>query len=390
MIERDIEKRAAAYVEDLLPDCISLLCRMTAVEAPTGDEGARAELLRSIFLEAGLDDVSIDDIGNVTGIRRGQTRRAILLEAHMDTVFPRGTVTAAPSVIDGEIHCPGVGDNTVGLVTVITALKVLNHLGIQTRHDLIFAGTVREEGLGNLGGIRRLIDTFRNSLDACITVDGFQYQDIVYKGSGIHTERICFNGRGGHSAERDIYPQALLAAAAAADRIGRLPLQGTQTIAVTSFRAGNGTAIHAIPESAELIVNYRAAAPEEYAVIGDVFDDILSSVQAQYGIAFTREVLCDVPCGTQNTDLPLIHMLHGVIEDLGGTVRYAGGGCTNANIPISVGIPAVALGSGPKDYGEHSLVEYMDITHLDKALLAPILLLLRMSSVQETTEGGEV
>jgi acetylornithine deacetylase/succinyl-diaminopimelate desuccinylase-like protein len=217
MIERDIEKRAAAYVEDLLPDCISLLCRMTAVEAPTGDEGARAELLRSIFLEAGLDDVSIDDIGNVTGIRRGQTRRAILLEAHMDTVFPRGTVTAAPSVIDGEIHCPGVGDNTVGLVTVITALKVLNHLGIQTRHDLIFAGTVREEGLGNLGGIRRLIDTFRNSLDACITVDGFQYQDIVYKGSGIHTERICFNGRGGHSAERDIYPQALLAAAAAAD-----------------------------------------------------------------------------------------------------------------------------------------------------------------------------
>ena len=107
----------------------------------------------------------------------------------MDTVFPRGTVTAAPSVIDGEIHCPGVGDNTVGLVTVITALKVLNHLGIQTRHDLIFAGTVREEGLGNLGGIRRLIDTFRNSLDACITVDGFQYQDIVYKGSGIHTER---------------------------------------------------------------------------------------------------------------------------------------------------------------------------------------------------------
>lgn len=188
----------------------------------------------------------------------------------------------------------------------------------------------------------------------------------------------------------NIYPQALLAAAAAADRIGRLPLQGTQTIAVTSFRAGNGTAIHAIPESAELIVNYRAAAPEEYAVIGDVFDDILSSVQAQYGIAFTREVLCDVPCGTQNTDLPLIHMLHGVIEDLGGTVRYAGGGCTNANIPISVGIPAVALGSGPKDYGEHSLVEYMDITHLDKALLAPILLLLRMSSVQETTEGGEV
>lgn len=388
-MKRDLERSAAACVEELLPSCISLLCQLTAIEAPTGEEQSRAEFLRKIFQDEGLDNVTIDSQGNVWGIRRGRSERAVLLEAHMDTVFPFGTVTAVPSVENGEIHCPGVGDNTTGLVTIITTLKVLNRLGVRTQHDLIFAGTVREEGMGNLAGIRYLLDTFQDRLDASVTIDGFQYQDIVYKGSGIRTECITFKGKGGHSAEKNIRPQALLAAAETAERVGALTLRGTQTIAATAFHAGSSSAIHAIPDQADLTVNYRATSPEEFAAIGDAFNKVLSDTAAKHDIHFTREILCSVPCGSQDPALPLIRTLHSVIESLGGTVRYAAGGCTNANVPIARGIPAVAMGSGPADYGEHSLAEYMDVTHLDKALLAPVLLILRLSGISETEEGGD-
>ena len=128
------------------------------IEAPTGQEGRRAEKMCDRFKALGLEDVHIDQYGNAVGIRKGSDSESyILIEAHMDTVFPKGTVIEMPKLDGNIIRCPGIHDNTAGLANLLAVIRALDAANIKTKYSLMFAGTVGEEGLGCLRGMKGII-----------------------------------------------------------------------------------------------------------------------------------------------------------------------------------------------------------------------------------------
>lgn len=378
---KTVEETGKKYIKEAMPKYIETLLDWVTVEAPSGEEEERAELMCKAFRENGLSDVYIDKHGNAVGIRYGRRRdRYIVVEAHMDTVFPKGTVKERPKVENGVIRCPGIGDNTAGMVTVVTTLAALNHAGYESEYSILFAGTVGEEALGKSKGIRGLVADHGERIAHCITIDGFQYQDIVYKATGLKTEAYRFFGSSAHAAERDIAPQALLSAARMAEALEKIPLSEKtgDTLAVTNIHGGSKSNLHLIPGEAELIVNYRSRSPEAMASMEEQVHSLAMEEAQQSGIRYEIEVLCDSPCGEQSPERTIVKALDEVITSLGGKTRYAGGGSTNANVPTAAGISSVAIGSSNRDFGEHTLEEFMETEEVYKSVQSVYLLILRI------------
>ena len=368
-----IYENRARFIEDLLD--------MTAIEAPSHHEQARAEELCRRFRDAGLADVHIDSVGNAIGFHYGRERDTfVLLEAHMDTVFPFGTVTERPTVgPDGVIRCPGVSDNTAGLVNLVHVARTITSLDIETKYTLVFAGTVNEEGQGN-DGIKGLLDTFGDRLKYSITVDGCEYQDIVYLATAIRAKRYVIRGMGGHPySEYGVIPQALRVASEIAGRITeiRVPAEPKTTVVVSNIHAGDPAVTNAIPETAELTIDFRSNSQKWMKHLDETIEMIVrSSVEAEackwtlsekeIRLDYDEEVLLDVPGGEQPADMPLVKMLEESILAVGGTPYFAKGGCCNSNVSIARGIPTVAMGTSNLELGEHTLDEFMPTDHIYK------------------------
>ncbi len=383
MKDKQREKEGLMYIRSNFDHFLDNLLDMVMIEAPTGYEQKRAEKMCEAFQLYGLHEVCIDEHGNAIGIRRGRCRdRYILLEAHMDTVFPFGTVSEIPKIIDGKIFCPGIGDNTAGLAEILMVLETLQELSIETEYSLLFAGTVCEEGRGSLRGIKGILSDYGKQITQVITVDGFQYEDIVYNATGIVTKKITLQGQGGHSAEQGIAPQAILTGAEMVNQIKNidLPLESGATLAVTMFSSGNEENPHTIPETADVIVNYRCRSSLDLQRIDEQLLRLVWEICNRAEILYNIETLCDIPAGTQSREVGIVRALAEVIRDLGGEARYAEGGCTNANAAIHAGIPAVAVGSSNIDYREHTLQEYMEVEKARICIEEIYLLILRLSA----------
>ena len=174
-------------------------CELTMIEAPTGDEYDRAVWMVERFKELGLTDCHVDQYNNAIGVRKGTGGgKKIAVEGHMDTVFPRGSVTKEPEIKDGIIYAPGIGDDTRGCIAVLGVIRVLNAMNIKTKGDVVFMGTAREEGMGGLGGIRDfMIDN--KDIDGYLNIDGGGVGGIVYQATGMRTCEANFYGIGGHA-----------------------------------------------------------------------------------------------------------------------------------------------------------------------------------------------
>ena len=194
----DVELALARIVEldsRLLADVIEL----NEIPAPPFGEELRAARFAEMLTEAGLADVTIDDVGNVIGRRPGTVGdRTIVYAAHLDTVFPAETDVTVR--IEGDVlRAPGIGDNTRGLVVVLGVLRAIQHAGLQTEADILFVGNVGEEGLGDLRGVKHLFRDDGPKIDLMIAVDGGATSRIVYGGVGSHRYRVTYRGPGGHS-----------------------------------------------------------------------------------------------------------------------------------------------------------------------------------------------
>lgn len=389
-----LKEQGLQYIYNSRQDFIEDLLDMTAIEAPSFHERQRAEALCKKFEEAGLSDVHIDKTGNAVGIRWGASRsQYILLEAHMDTVFPFGTVTERPKVGgDGIIRCPGVSDNTAGLVNLIYVAKALQYIDLRTEKTLIFAGTVNEESMGDSDGIKGLLEDYAGKIEACITIDGCEYNDIVYKATAIKTKKYTLQGMGGHPySEYGVIPQVLTLVSEMAVKIGAIPVPGEPKtiVAVTSLRAGDEAVIHAIPDTASFIVNYRSnskAWMEKLdAEIEHIVKETLSAEREKWMalgenlcLDYSSELLCDMLGGEQADDCEIVKALDEAIREVGGSPYYAKGGCCNSNVPISMGIPAVAIGTSNLERGEHTLEEFTPTEHIYKCTQEIFLMALKM------------
>ena len=191
--------RAVAFAEADQPRCLEEHIRLTEIEAPTYHEQARAEAFAELLRNEGLENVHIGKGGNVIGTLKGSMPgKAVLVDAHLDTVFPFGSVTKVREE-NGILYTPGICDDTRALAMMLSCIRALKAADITTRKDVIFLGSTREEGSGSMGGMVDFLSEHQDEIECCISVDSSALQNIIYCATGLRTVEFTFRGIGGHA-----------------------------------------------------------------------------------------------------------------------------------------------------------------------------------------------
>jgi tripeptide aminopeptidase len=361
-------ERAYRIIEELEPRTQEDLIRLTEIPAPPFMEEARAKVYLEWLIEAGADSAFIDEEGNVVAIRRGvQGGRTVALGGHLDTVFPEGTDVTVKTRGD-TLYAPGIGDDTRGLLVVLTVLRAMERAGLETEDDVWFVGVVGEEGLGDLRGMKYLFREGAHPIDSWIEVDGGGLTGVVNAGLGSYRYRVTFKGPGGHSwgAFGMANPAHALGRAVthfvtAADPITR---EGERT-SYNVGTLGGGTSVNSIPFEAVMEVDMRSEDPASLDRIDAVFREMMQKGLDDENAARRRGPALEMdldqvgnrPSGTLDPEHPLVQRALATGEIFGG-FSGLGVSSTNSNVPISLGVPAVTIGRGGIGGANHSPDEW--------------------------------
>lgn len=349
---------------------IADLIRITETPAPPFKEAARAALFAQMLRDAGVTDVTIDAEGNVLGLRPGREEGPVfVVSAHLDTVFPEGTpikVTRA-----GErLLAPGIGDDSLGLASLLVWARLLDANAITTRHPVLFVGTVGEEGAGDLRGVRHLFTKgeYAGRIAAFLSVDNADAGRIVNAAVGSRRYRLAFRGPGGHSygAFGIVNPMAAMAEAVRGIYAIEVPAEPKTTYAATVV--SGGTSVNAIPDVVTLDVDMRSGDPGalrrlELAVLaaaeaGVAGENAARSTRAG-AVSLDPQLIGDRPAGMTPVDHPLVTSAVAAAQAAGFAGRLDESS-TDSNIPMSLGIPALTIGTGAGGGRTHSVEEYLE------------------------------
>lgn len=392
-------ERAFEEIEALEPRTLVDHVTLTEVAAPPFQEAERAGVYADWLREAGADSVFIDDEGNVVAIRSGRgapgddgRRRTVAISGHLDTVFPPDVDVTVEQRGD-TLYAPGIGDDTRGLIAVLTVLRALERTGVETRDDVLFIATVGEEGLGDLRGMKHLFREGARPIDAWIDLDGTGLGRIVNKGLGSHRFRVTFRGAGGHSWGAFGLANPAHALARAIRRFETVADTMTRSGPRTSYnvgRIGGGTSVNSIPFEAWMEVDMRSVSEESLARIDAAFRDAMAAALEEANairregppLELDVEQIGDRPSGEIPDDHPLVERAAAAIRRFGGEPRL-GRSSTDSNIPISRGIPAVTIGSGGVGGGAHSPGEWWVNEDGHLAIQAALLLLVSEAGLAE-------
>ena len=352
---------------------VEQLITITEIPAPPFAEQARAAYMAEQFRSLGLSEIATDKEGNVTGIRRGTVKAGgplLVISAHLDTVFPADTkLTVQRS--GATLMAPGIGDDTLGLAAMLGWIRAMNKAKVQTRHDILFVATVGEEGPGDLRGVRFLHTkgAYKDRIAAFVSFDGAHADRIVTSAVGSKRYKIAFTGPGGHSygAFGIVNPMAAMA-----DTVRRLYEVKVPEDPRTSYAASmisGGTSVNTIPDRIELQVDMRSPDPAELARLEARFLDIVDqSVGAENfarstavgEVAAEKTVIGDRPPGSTAHDNQLVQAAVAAMEQYGYTPDFAESS-TDANIAMSMKIPAITVGTGNGGGRAHTVDEYLNI-----------------------------
>ena len=361
-------RRAFDVIMELEPRTHSDLIELTEIPAPPFGEENRGRRYAELLREAGADSVEIDAVGNVIARRRGAGKgRVVALAAHLDTVFPEGTDVTVR--IEGDkMKAPGIGDDTRGLVLVLTVLRAMNQAAVRTEAEVLFIGTVGEEGLGDLRGVKHLFGENGTRIDSWIAVDGGGIERVLHEGIGSHRYRVTFKGPGGHSwgAFGLGNPAHALARAIRLfdDAAAEYVAQGPRT-SYSIGRIGGGTSVNSIPFEAWMEVDMRSVSPERLDGIDSIFQDAVTQALSEqnkfrrHGDLLTVDVdmVGDRPSGSTDPQTPIVQRARAATRFL-GTEPQLGTGSTDSNVPMAMGLPAITIGRGGTGEGAHSLREW--------------------------------
>jgi acetylornithine deacetylase/succinyl-diaminopimelate desuccinylase-like protein len=360
---------AVARIERGDAAVLAMQMTMAAIPAPTGHEAARALAVHAALSRAGCTNVTEDDVGNVIARLRPPARMPrdddeapVVCLAHLDTVFPLEMPLVAAR--DGDqVTCPGIGDNGRGLAAFIALAAQLAHPGVRglVRRPIELVATVGEEGAGNLRGARRYFDA-RDERGAprphaVLVLDGPGDSAIVHHAIASERIRIHIAGPGGHSwVDRDA-PSAISAAALAVNAIGQLGRSLRHEGSITVTRIGGGESLTSIPQHAWFDVDTRARTP---ALLARARHELRRSVAAiAAGLQSRIELLGERPGGSLDDRHPLVVLAQQATR-WRGVEPVSAIASTDANIPLSRGIPAITIGAGGTGGGAHTAAEWYD------------------------------
>ena len=362
-------KGAVEAIKAAEPQTIEDQVRLCEVEAPPFKETKRAQVYARMFREAGLQNVRIDKAGNVLGDRPGaQPRPRLAFSAHLDTVFPEGTdvtVKREGTLLKG----PGIGDDCRGLAVVLAVIRAMNQAKLQTPGSITFVGTVGEEGLGDLRGVKFLFnESLKGQIDRFVSIDGTGL-GVTHLAVGSLRYRVTFKGPGGHSygAFGLSNPMHALGRAIAAISQFEVPADPKTTFNVG--RIGGGTSVNAIPFDAWFEMDLRSASPAALQSLDAKFhravDDAVKAEDARWSksaLSVDKVLVGNRPAGQTAVTSPIVQAAVSVTRALGFTVTLDEGS-TDSNIPMSLGIPAITIDGGGRGSGAHALDESFDSTN---------------------------
>jgi acetylornithine deacetylase/succinyl-diaminopimelate desuccinylase-like protein len=366
---------------------------LVVVAAPPFGEKPRAEWLCERFRELGLEDVQLDGMGNALGVCRGSGHadeaECVLLSAHIDTVFPAET-PIHPRLDGTRLAAPGACDNGAGVVALLAIAAALRHAQIQPACDLVFAGNVGEEGEGNLRGMRHLYEhaPWRGRIAAHVVLDGAGHEVAVTHALGSKRYLVAVSGPGGHSwtdAGR-VNPIVVLSRAIA--RLGELKLNGSPRTTLNVGTIEGGTSVNAIPERVAARFDARSTEAEQlvrlevelHRAVEDAVIEANKNIKKELGLRFTIDVIGDRPAGSLPEHAVLFENLRAVDRHLGIRTEPRTAS-TDANIPLSLGVPAISLGAGGDGGGIHTRGEWYDARGRKLGLRRILLLLLACCSI---------
>jgi tripeptide aminopeptidase len=360
--------------------------RLCEIAAPPFKETARGKAYAQAFRDLGLKNVRIDKVGNVLGERPGAAARPhVVFSAHLDTVFPEETdvrVTRLGSVLKG----PGIGDDCRGLAVVIGVIKAMADASVQTEGTITFVGTVGEEGLGDLRGVKQLFEgELKGKIDRFVSVDGTGL-GITHIGVGSKRYRVAFKGPGGHSYGAFGLANPIHALGRAIAKIGDFQVPTDPKTTFNVGRIGGGTSVNSIAFEAWAEVDMRSADSAALQSVDANFhkavDTALEEENLRWAnrgkLAVDKTLVGDRPAGRTPANSAIVQSAMSVTTAL-GLKASLDEGSTDANIPMSLGIPAVTIDGGGRGTGAHSLGETFDATNSDQGTSRALLLAIALT-----------
>lgn len=380
--------RALVWIERNCSWVTDQQIRLTEIPAPEFQESRRAEALKTLLAASGFK-VRIDSVGNVVAERAGADKDSVVLfAAHLDTVFPANTnVTVTRE--GRRLIAPGISDNGAGVATLVGLAQALFESRIRTEKTIVLAGDVGEEGEGNLRGIRHLIETYGPRLSAVIAVDGPATDYITTQGIASRRFEIRITGPGGHSWSNFGVPNPITALARGIVRFSSVQVSRAPR---SSFNFGSiegGSAVNVIPTRASVKVDLRSEEEAELSRLESALRDAMETgMRDELAISdWPRDFLSlnffllgARPAGRLPADSPLLATIRNVDRFLGNRSRTERSS-TDANLPLSLGIPAVALGGGGSGGGAHTLDEWYDPAGRELGLKRLLLIALALAGL---------
>jgi len=352
---------------------VNELIFLTEIPAPPFAEQKRAEAYARLLREVGLENVEIDAEGNALGLWRGRGGAPLLaVAAHLDTVFPAETNVTVKRV-GTTLRAPGIGDDTRGLAFLLAVVRAMKAANVQTAGDILFIGNVGEEGLGDLRGTRYLFgrSPWKDKIKRFVTVDGRSNDLIVNNALGSVRYKATFKGPGGHSWGAFGQASPAFAMGNAIAKLSNLVVPKKPKVSYNVGVLSGGTSVNSIPFEVSMEVDMRSVSPEELRKIDAQFKRLVEEAVAEenaarattFGkISAELKKIGERPSGATPTDSPVLKQVAATMKTF-DKVPVWETSSTDANIPISLGIPAFAMASqsGTKSGRSHSLDEWTDV-----------------------------
>ena len=377
LLSHDRVRAARAHIERSDEATLARQAALSAIPAPTGAEAARGARVAEMFDAAGLENVTIDDVGNVRGWYRHESSDGgcVVLSAHLDTVFgPELDVSVERR--GPRLEGPGIADNARGLAALVAIGEALVQARVETQRPVLFAATVGEEGSGDLRGVRHLLgpsdrpaaESFRVRPSAFIALDGAGIERIVHRALGCRRYHITFQGPGGHSWAAFGVANPAHAVGRAVARIAARTTQDAPRTSCSVVRIGGGTSLNSIPQEAwfdlDLRSEERSALERLDAAMQAAVSDALSE-ENRKRTPGTAPLSVDVrrvgerPSGLTPRTHPLVQAAVAATRAVGHEHQLSCAS-TDANVPIALGVPAVALGAGGRAGDAHLPTEWYE------------------------------
>ncbi len=370
---------ALADLADYRPTLATAI-EIQQVPAPTFAERPRSVLVSQRMQALGLHDVEIDELGNVYGRRPGIVERpALLISAHLDTVFPADTDLSIR--YEGErVYGPGIGDNSVGVAGLLRLAEIYQRCDLPMQGDIWFVANVGEEGLGDLRGMRAVVERLRTRIGGVIVIEGCDFGSLHHQAIGVRRFRIEARGPGGHSWGNFGTPSAIHVLVRLAARLTELQVPVSPRTTFNIGMISGGTSVNTIAHYASMLLDLRSVSS---AVLSDLVSEVYRLVEEatldQPEVHLQIIKVGDRPSGAIPREHPLVQAAVAAYQMVGAQISFQQSS-TDANIPLSLGIPAICVGL--TDGGNaHRTDEYILPTNLGRGMQALLLLSLAANTL---------